>query len=637
MPSETNKRKFLTTLEEFGGRAGNHRLRDALGWQERTYDNVHAELVAEGRIVVGRGRGGSVRLPETSADAGQSTNTGASVEIDTEHPGPEQRARPNERTRVSQNAEKISVSEETSNKNKQRGAGKTGNGGSLGFEKKLWDMADKMRGHMDAAEYKHVVLGLIFLKYISDAFQETYEDLAARAETDYTDPEDRDEYAAANVFWVPPEARWETIQANAPQATIGQTVDDAMVALERENPSLKGVLPKDYSRPALDKTRLGELIKTVGDIDLQARRSGVADPLGRVYEYFLGKFAEKEGKGGGEFYTPQSVVQLLVEMIEPFKGRVFDPCCGSGGMFVQSERFVESYGGRLGDIAVYGQESNPTTWRLAKMNLAIRGIDADLGGRHADSFHSDLHKDLKADYVLANPPFNDSDWGGDRLQDDVRWRYGVPPTANANYAWMQDFIHHLAPTGIAGFVMANGSMSTNQSGEGEIRRRLVEDDLVDCMIALPAQLFYTTQIPVCLWFVARNKAAHSKRGHRDRRSETLFIDARRMGHLEDRVHRVLSGNEIEQIAAVYHAWREEGGDYADKAGWWKSATLDEIRGEGHVLTPGRYVGPEAVEDDGAPFEERMAELSAELYEQFTKADKLEATIKQNLEALGYGR
>ncbi len=530
---------------------------------------------------------------------------------------------------------------------------KATNGANLRFESKLWEMADKMRGHMDASEYKHVVLGLIFLKYISDAFQHKYDELAATRETEYTDPEDRDEYAAANIFWVPPEARWEQIQAQAPQPTIGKIIDEAMTAIERENPSLRGVLPKDYARPTLDKTRLGELVKTVGDIDLKARESGVKDPLGRVYEYFLGRFAAAEGKGGGEFYTPQCVVQLLVQMIEPYKGRVYDPCCGSGGMFVQSEKFVEEHGGRLGDIAVYGQESNPTTWKLARMNLAIRGIDADLGPVHADSFHNDLHKDLKADTILANPPFNMSDWGGERLKEDVRWKYGVPPANNANYAWIQHFIHHLGPNGIAGFVMANGSMSTSTTAELAIRKGIIEDDLVDCIIALPGQLFYTTQIPVCLWFLTRNKKAQqlpspSGRGAggegaggegitlRDRSGETLFIDARRMGQLVDRVHRELTPEDIDTIAGVYHAWRSEGGEYEDKPGWWQSATLEDIKGHGYVLTPGRYVGAEEVEDDGIPFEEKMAALTAQLYEQFDKADELEATIKKNLGVLGYG-
>ncbi len=507
------------------------------------------------------------------------------------------------------------------------------NGANLGFENKLWEMADKLRGHMDAGEYKHVVLGLIFLKYISDAFQEKYEELKAKQETEYTDPEDRDEYLAANIFWVPPEARWERIQAQAPQPTIGRLIDEAMAAIERENPTLKGVLPKDYSRPTLDKTRLGELVKLVGDIDLKARESGVKDPLGRVYEYFLGRFAAAEGKSGGEFYTPQCVVQLLVEMIEPYRGRVYDPCCGSGGMFVQSEKFVEAHG---------GQESNPTTWRLAKMNLAIRRIDADLGPHHADTFHNDLHKDLKADFILANPPFNMSDWGGERLSDDPRWQYGVPPTGNANYAWIQHFIYHLAPNGIAGFVMANGSLSTSTNAELAIRKGIIEDDLVDCIVALPGQLFYTTQIPVCLWFVTRNKKADPKRGFRDRTGETLFIDARRMGQLVDRVHRELTPEEIRQIANVYHAWRGDVGadgnpPYEDKPGWWKSATIEEIRRHGYVLTPGRYVGAEEQEDDGVPFEEKMARLVAQSREQQVEAARLDAAIWGNLKELRYDR
>ena len=515
---------------------------------------------------------------------------------------------------------------------------KTNNGANLGFENKLWEMADKMRGHMDAAEYKHVVLGLIFLKYISDAFQAKYDDLAARQDTDYTDPEDRDEYSAENVFWVPKEARWDKLQAGAKQPTIGKLIDDAMVAIEKENPSLKGVLPKNYSRPALDKHRLGELIDIIGNIGLGDEVSRSKDILGRVYEYFLGRFAAAEGKGGGEFYKPQCVVKLLVRMIEPYRGRVFDPCCGSGGMFVQSERFVEEHGGRLGDIAVYGQESNPTTWKLAKMNLAIRGIDDNLGPHQADSFTNDLHKDLKADFILANPPFNMSDWGGQRLKDDVRWKYGVPPASNANYAWIQHFIHHLAPTGIAGFVMANGSMSTNTSDEGEIRKNIIEADLMDCMIALPGQLFYTTQIPVCLWFVTRSKKGDKKRDHRNRQGETLFIDARKMGQLVDRVHRELTDEEIKKIAGVYHAWRSEKhtDEYEDVPGFCKSATIDEIKSHGCMLTPGRYVGAEEVEDDGVPFDEKMTELTAKLYEQFAMADQLEATIRKNLEALGYG-
>jgi len=523
----------------------------------------------------------------------------------------------------------------------------TNNGARLGFENKLWEMADGLRGHMDAAEYKHVVLGLIFLKYISDTFQKKYDELAAKQETEYTDPEDRDEYLAENIFWVPPEARWPRILAEAAQPTIGKVIDEAMSAIERENPSLKGVLPKDYSRPTLDKTRLGQLVQKVADIDLLAKEYGVQDPIGRVYEYFLGRFAQAEGKRGGEFYTPQYVVQLLVEMIEPYKGRVYDPCCGTGGMFVQSEKFVLEHAGRKGDIAIYGQESNPTTWRLAKMNLAIRGIEADLGPEPADTFLNDLHKDLKADFILANPPFNMSDWGGEHLRDDVRWKYGPPPESNANYAWIQHFIHHLSPRGIAGFVMANGSLSTSTKAEFEIRKNIIEADLVDCIVALPGQLFYTTQIPVSLWFVTRNKksekrpspAGRGDRGEgvalRDRSGEILFIDARRMGRLVDRVHRELTPDEIKEIAGVYHAWKK-GEGYEDKPGWWKSATLEDIRKHDYVLTPGRYVGAEEQEDDGVPFEVKMAELTAKLYEQFDEARKLEAEIKKNLGVLGYG-
>ncbi len=514
-------------------------------------------------------------------------------------------------------------------------ATKNNNGANLGFENQMWAAADKLRGHMDASEYKHVVLGLIFLKYISDAFQAKYNQLEATKETEYTDPEDRDEYSAANIFWVPKEARWDKLQANAKQPTIGKVIDDAMVAIEKENPNLKGVLPKDYSRPSLDKYRLGELIDIISKIGLGDDEAKSRDILGRVYEYFLGKFAASEGKGGGEFYTPQCVVKLLVNMIEPYKGRVFDPCCGSGGMFVQSEKFVEEHGGRLGDISIYGQESNPTTWRLAKMNLAIRGIDANLGGQNADSFHNDLHKDLRADYILANPPFNMSDWGGERLRDDARWKYGIPPANNANYAWIQHFIYHLDPSGTAGFVLANGSMSSNSSGEGEIRKSIIEDDLVDCMIALPGQLFYTTQIPACLWFLSRNK----KNGKfQNRQKHTLFIDARNMGGLIDRVHRELSDNDIQKIADTYHAWRGENsaGEYEDVPGFCKSVPTEQIREHGYVLTPGRYVGAAEIEDDGIPFEEKMSELSATLYEQFEESDRLKAVIKRNLEVLGYG-
>lgn len=508
---------------------------------------------------------------------------------------------------------------------------KNGSGANLGFEEKLWQAADKLRGQVDAAEYKHPVLGLIFLKYISDAFQERYTALQGEA---YSDPEDRDEYLRVGVFWVPEQARWSFLQAHAKSANIRTLIDEALDAIEKENPSLKGVLPKDYARSGVDAVRIGELIDLIGTIGLGDEESRSKDILGRVYEYFLGKFANAEGKNGGEFYTPRSVVRLLVEMLEPYRGRVYDPCCGSGGMFVQSEKFVQAHGGRINDISIYGQESNATTWRLCKMNLAIRGIEANLGPHNADTFHNDLHKDLKADFILANPHFNDSDWGGERLRQDVRWKYGIPPTNNANFAWVQHFIHHLAPTGMAGFVLANGSMSSNQSGEGEIRQAIIEADLVDCMIVLPGQLFYTTGIPACLWFLTRNKVNGK---FRDRRGQTLFIDTRKMGSLVDRTHRELSDEEIARIARTYHAWRgeSEAGAYGDIPGFCKSATKDEIAAHGFVLTPGRYVGAEELEEDDEPFEEKMVRLVTKLEDQFEASAQVEVAIRENLRRLGY--
>jgi type I restriction enzyme M protein len=503
--------------------------------------------------------------------------------------------------------------------------------GELGFEATLWQAADKLRSNLDAAEYKHVVLGLIFLKYISDAFEEKR---AALLEDPEADPEDRDEYLADNVFWVPAPARWDYLQSNAKQPDIGKLLDDAMDAIEHDNPSLKGVLPKDYARPALDKRRLGELIDLIGTIGLGAAENRSKDIIGRVYEYFLGRFASAEGKKGGEFYTPRPVVRLLVEMLAPRpRSRIYDPCCGSGGMFVQSEGFIEEHGGRTGDISIFGEELNWTTWRLCNMNLAIRGIEAriELG----DTFHDDKLPDLKADYVLANPPFNVSDWGGEQLRDDVRWRYGVPPAGNANFAWVQHFIHHLAPHGIAGFVLANGSMSSNQSGEGEIRRAIIEADLVDCMVALPGQLFYSTQIPVCLWFLARDK---SNGRFRDRHGETLFIDARRLGSLVDRIHRELTDEDIARIAGNYHAWRGDpgGSEYVDVPGFCRSATLGEIGSHGYMLTPGRYVGTTVAEDDAEAVEEKMTRLTATLRRQQAEGARLDATISASLEMLGYG-
>jgi type I restriction enzyme M protein len=537
---------------------------------------------------------------------------------------------------------------------------------NVGYEAQLWQMADALRGSMDAAEYKHVCLGLLFLKYISDAFEERYNYLG-RAVDDPNDEyylapsvrnrsdairtllEDPDEYRAQGIFWVPPEARWAHLKAQARQSTIGQLVDDAMSGIERDNPILKSVLPKDYARPALDKARLGQLIDLISNIQIGDEASRAKDVLGRVYEYFLSQFASAEGKKGGEFYTPRCVVKLLVEMLEPYRGRVYDPCCGSSGMFVQSVEFIRAHANGNGhkgskakaDISIFGQESNYTTWRLAKMNLAIRGIDGQIA--HGDSFHNDRHPDLKADFILANPPFNISDWGGDRLREDKRWQYGAPPSGNANFAWVQHIVHHLAPTGVAGFVLANGSMSSNQSGEGEIRKKLIEAGLVDCMVALPGQLFYSTQIPVCLWFLARDR----KNGKfRDRRGHVLFIDARKLGEMVDRTHRELTDADIARIAGMYHLWRGEKDvapeavegrtAYEDIPGFCKSASLDEVRKHGHVLTPGRYVGAEATEDDGEPFDEKMKRLVATLRAQQAEAVKLDAAIAANLKALGYG-
>lgn len=504
--------------------------------------------------------------------------------------------------------------------------------GELGFEATLWAAADTLRGSMDASEYKHPVLGLIFLKYISDAFEELHAQLSRESDSD---PEDRDEYKARNVYWVPADARWSQIAAKAKSPQIGEIVDNAMIAIEHDNPRLQGVLPKDYAKPSLGSTRLGAIVDLVNGIGLGDAESRKHDVIGRVYEYFLGRFANAEGKAGGEFYTPRPVVRLLVEMIEPYKGRVFDPCCGSGGMFVQSEQFVLAHGGKIGDVSIYGQESNHTTWRLAMMNLAIRGIEADIAWNEGGSFLQDAHPDVKADFILANPPFNDSEWGGQGLRDDKRWRYGAPPAGNSNYAWIQHFVHHLAPTGVAAFVMANGSMSSNQSGEGEIRKNLIEAEhggLVDCVIALPGQLFYTTQIPVCVWILARDRHNHK---FRDRSGEILFIDARKMGAMTDRTHKTLGDEDLAKIARVYHAWRGKDGGYANVPGFCKAASLDEIRKHGHVLTPGRYVGTEELEDDAEPFAEKIARLTSLLEEHQVEAAALDAAINSRLKALDH--
>ncbi|GEN50262.1 class I SAM-dependent DNA methyltransferase [Alkalibacterium pelagium] len=500
--------------------------------------------------------------------------------------------------------------------------------GNIGFEETLWKSADKLRGSMDAGDYKHVVLGLIFLKYISDKFETKHDELVQEG---MGFEEDRDEYLAENIFWVPKEARWSHIMDNAKSEKIGQYIDDALILIEKENPSLKGVLDKRYARPEIDKRRLGELIDLISTIKLH--NNGEQDLLGRVYEYFLGQFASIEGKGGGEFYTPTSVVKTLVDMIEPYSGRVYDPCCGSGGMFVQSEKFVQDHQGRIDNLSIYGQELNSTTWKLCKMNLAIRGLEGNIGPHHADSMHNDLHKLLKSDFVMANPPFNISDWGGEHLVDDVRWRYGIPPKGNANYAWIQHILYHLAPNGTAGIVLANGSLSSNTSNEGEIRKNLLEADMVDAIVALPDKLFYSVSIPVSLWILNKNKKNHPK--FRSREEEVLFVDARRLGHMVDRRHREFTDEDIAQITETYHNWRNQDGDYEDVQGFSKSASLDEIREHEYVLTPGRYVGIEEVEDDGIPFEVKMEDMTAELAELFAKSSHLEEEIRKNLGGIGF--
>jgi len=523
------------------------------------------------------------------------------------------------------------------------------NGGDLGFEAELFKAADKLRGNLEPSEYKHVALGLIFLKYISEAFEAQYEKLKGEA---YADPEDPEEYTAANVFWVPKEARWAHLKANAkrPEITftdvttkkekkgdIGGLIDNAMEAIEQANVAvLKDVLPKNYSRPQLDRTMLGELVDLFSDIDMKAKDSSSKDLLGRAYEYFIGQFAGAEGRRGGEFYTPRSVVQTIVEMLEPYQGRVYDPCCGSGGMFVQSEKFIEDHqGGKRADIAIYGQERNHTTWRLCKMNLAVRGIDADIRWNNEGSFLRDEFATTKFDFAMANPPFNISDWWQSSLEGDVRWAYGTPPQSNANFAWLQHILHHLAPRGTAGVVLANGSMSSQQSGEGEIRKALIEKDQVDCMVALPGQLFYSTQIPACLWFLARDKSAN---GHRDRRGEFLFIEARNLGHMVDRTRREFSAADIRRITEAYHRWRGKPDDiaaaglqpYADEPGFCRAASLEQVQGHGYVLTPGRYVGTADVEDDGVGFSERFAALRSRLAEQALEGRAVEERIEASL-------
>lgn len=499
---------------------------------------------------------------------------------------------------------------------------------NIGFEETLWKAADKLRGSMSSYDYKDVVLGLMFLKYISDKFEARYNELVEEGEGN---EEYIDEYTVHTIFWVPQKSRWDYIRDNAKSNEIGQIIDDAMIEIEKENPTLVGVLDKRYARPELDKRRLGELVDLISTIKLHSKEE--KDLLGRIYEYFLGKFASAEGKNGGEFYTPTSIVKTLVEMIEPYRGRIYDPACGSGGMFIQSEKFVEEHKGRLEDLSIYGQELNSTTWKLCRMNLVIRGLDGNIGPHQADTFHNDLHKMLKADYILANPPFNIKDWGGSSLVDDIRWKFGVPPEGNANYAWLQHIVHHLAPNGCAGVVLANGSLSSNTSNEGVIRTNLINNDLVDAIVALPDKLFYSTGIPVCLWILNRNKSNNPK--FRNRENETLFIDARNLGEMVDRKHRELSNDDIRKIADTYHDYRNINGNYKDIKGFCKVAKREDIKENDYILTPGRYVGIEDVEDDGVPFDEKMKQLTSELDELFKESRDLEDEIRKNLGGIGY--
>ena len=511
---------------------------------------------------------------------------------------------------------------------------KNTNGKTEPFEKTLFKAADKLRKNMDAAEYKHIVLGLIFLKYISDSFEELFAKIKdGKGDFSGANPEDPDEYRAENVFFVPRVARWSYLHSRAKLPSIGKDVDDAMEAIEKENQTLKGILPKVYARPNLDKAALGGLIDLIGNIALGDAAAKSKDLLGRVYEYFLGEFANAEGKKGGQFYTPKSIVRLMVEMIEPYKGRVFDPACGSGGMFIMSEKFVQEHRGNVDDISIYGQESNQTTYRLCRMNLAIRGIDgSQVKWNTEGSFLNDLHKDLKADFVLANPPFNDSDWSGQLLQKDARWQYGMPPASNANYAWLSHMIYHLSPKGVMACVLANGSLSSQTNNEGEIRKSLVENDLVDCIVALPKQLFYNTGIPACIWFISRKRTGN---GDRKRTGEILFIDASEIGFMADRTHREFTEKDVAKVSETYHEWRKQNGKYEDIKGFCKSANLEEIAKHNFVLTPGRYAGIKDEEDDGIPFEEKMAELTKALAQQMAREKVLDDEIKKQLVNIGF--
>jgi len=668
--TEQQIEQFIGTLVSLGGSAGNQHLLEALGWQDSIYQRVKQQLIDDGRIRPGRGRGGSVALAESVSSLPKPvTEPSAAIKRQANE------ARKEDRHDATRNKDMRPIEQQFFND----------------LERKLWTAADKLRSNLDAAVYKHVVLGLIFLKYVSDAFEERQRELREQFTNPdhdyYMDPEEyggagtqeyeeniaaelevRDYYTEKNVFWVPVEARWQTLRDCAqlpPKAalpwnkpgkdepeemrSVGWLIDNAMEAVERENARLKNVLNKDFARVQLDSSKLAGLISHFSDTDFSAKEYKgqpldlkSKDILGHVYEYFLGQFALAEGKKGGQYYTPKSIVTLIVEMLQPFKGRVYDPAMGSGGFFVQSEEFIEQHGGKAangksGQISVYGQESNPTTWRLAAMNMAIRGIDFNFGSGPADTLLNDLHPDLRADFVMANPPFNMKEWWNEKLAADPRWIAGTPPQGNANFAWLQHMLWHLAPTGSMALLLANGSMSSNTNNEGEIRKRLVEDDYVECMVALPGQLFTNTQIPACIWFLTRDKqngfALDKKK--RDRRGEFLFIDARQMGYMKDRVLRDFTVEDIQKIADTFHAW-QQGEGYEDVPGFCYSAKLEDVRKHEHVLTPGRYVGASGQEEDGEPFAEKMQRLTAQLAQQFAESAKLEVEIKKNLAGLGYG-
>ncbi|MFZ1285445.1 MAG: class I SAM-dependent DNA methyltransferase [Candidatus Phosphoribacter sp.] len=626
-------------LPEDGAGIGNQRARQELGWKsERRYEAARDVLLATGEIARGPGRGGSIRAVLATGAVDQPPRQTAVLS---------QSSR-NRRSTASPEHPPATPSGDAARTAKSRKPAKS-------LEATLWEAADELRGKMDSAVYKHTVLGLIFLKYVSDTFMVRHAELTRLVDdesSDYFMPteaakksvlEDRDEYTAEGVFWIPEGHRWEDLRKAAKRPDIGKRVDTAMEAIERDNPTLKGVLPKNYTQRELSPESIGGLIDTFSRQDLAAREFKDLDVLGRVYEYFLGQFASNEGKKAGEFYTPRSVVKVLVDMLQPYHGRVLDPACGSGGMFVQADKFVAAHGGSRNDLSVFGQESNPTTWRLAKMNLAVRGIEGNLGPEWADSFHHDAHPDLRADFVLANPPFNDSKWGGERLREDPRWKYGTPPPQNANYAWLQNFLYHCAPTGTVGTVLANGSLSSQQNGEGVIRQAMVEADVVECIVALPGQLFYGTAIPVCLWLLTKNKQgrANGLPASRDRRGETLFIDASNVGHMETRTLRTFSDEDILRIADAYHAWRGTPTStdigYVAEPGLSVAVTREQIAGHGYVLTPGRYVGSAEVDDEIEDLDAKIARLTAEVREGFENRAALQAKVLRGLSAIEVSR